>query len=316
MISEGQLLFAPMEGVTNSLYREVVTELYPEWDFFACDFLRIPTTVAFPRKHILKHFGKKHFDSPIKDKTIFQVLTSENGKTKETFKDLKDLGFKWVDLNLGCPSKTVVKNKGGSYLLKAPHILDRILGEIRETYEGFFSVKIRVGFEDDSVFEDNLRLFEKHQVGAITIHGRTREELYKGKANWDYLKRASEMLDIPIIGNGDIWTLNDISSCFSYTKNTSLMIARGALKRPWLASHYYQNIKETDQIRIKEIKRYLYKIHDVYVENNMPNEKILRFLKGLVRYIFDDLPNDEVLKRTCLRSLDLKTFFKTIDSIH
>ncbi len=304
-----------MEGVTNSVYREVVAELYPQWDYFACDFLRIPTTAPYPKKHLIKHFGKVHYDSDLRNKTIYQVLTSENAKTKETIIDLRDLGFKWIDLNLGCPSKTVVKNHGGSYLLKTPEVLNKILGEIREVYDGYFTVKIRVGFEDDSVFERNLKIFEKHGVNAITIHGRTREELYKGKANWDYLKQATEIVNIPIVGNGDIWTLNDVAACFSYTNNTSLMIARGALKRPWLATHYYQGIKENEEIRKEEIKKYLFKIYNVYSKYNYPKEKILRFMKGLIRYLFDDLTKAEVLKRTCLRSEKLENFLRIIETL-
>ncbi len=315
MFQKGQILFAPMEGITNSLYRRVVYDLYPEWDYFACDFLRIPTTSQYPKKHLIKHFGREHLDGPFKDKTMYQVLTSENAKTKETIIDLNQLGFKWIDLNLGCPSKTVVKNHGGSYLLKTPKILDRILGEIRQNHDKFFSVKIRIGFEDDSVFEENIKLFSKHQVDAITIHGRTREELYKGKANWDYFKKAKEFTDIPIIGNGDIWTISDISNCYSYTDCDSLMIARGALKRPWLAKFYYQNIKETEENSKAEIKSYLFKIHEEYLRDEIKEKKILSFLKGLVRYLFDDLTSGEVLKRTCLRSQSLKEFLKIIETL-
>src|SRR5690606_35962472 len=199
----GRVIFAPMEGITCDTYRGVIEDLYPEWDILSSDFLRVPSAGRYPQKHLLKHFGHQTYNSHLKQKTIFQILASPTSYITEITEDLEKLDIPWLDLNLGCPSKTVVKNQGGSFLLSKPKELRKIIRTIRKSFKKTFTVKIRVGFTDDHFFEDNLKLFEEEGVEAITIHGRTREQLYKGKANWGYLKKAVETVSIPIIGNGD-----------------------------------------------------------------------------------------------------------------
>ena len=125
------LMFAPMEGATDEYYRNVIHALYPEWDTYSCDFLRVPSTNPYPLKHIKKHYGESFLNSEkLKSKTIYQILTSPNAYTKETVIGISQLGVDWIDLNLGCPSKTVCKNKGGSYLLDHHQELKIILKEI------------------------------------------------------------------------------------------------------------------------------------------------------------------------------------------
>jgi len=310
---EKKILFAPMEGVTNSLYRGVLAQIYPEWDYYACDFLRIPSRGAYPQKHILKHFGKDLYESNIRDKTIYQVLTSPGAYTKQACQSISSLGFKWLDLNLGCPSKTVVKRQGGSFLLSKPEELKKVISEVRESFPRFFSVKIRVGFEDDSLFESNLRMFEELGVDAITIHGRTRVELYKGRANWDYFKRAKSIVKIPILGNGDIWSTEDIERCYKETGVNSVMIARGALKTPWLAKDYYSEQKPKPDDLKRQIHFYYHSLLTVYQEK-ISQEKTLSFFKSLSRYIFDDLVNGKSLKSQVLRSQSLAQFMRILDT--
>ena len=108
---EHSLFFAPMEGVTDECYRSVINHLFPEWDYISTDFLRIPTVGIYPDKHIIKHYGEMTFNSPEqKNKTLYQILTSESAFTKEHIERIQALGFDWLDINLGCPSKTVCKS--------------------------------------------------------------------------------------------------------------------------------------------------------------------------------------------------------------
>ena len=234
---EKSLFFAPMEGVTDECYRNVITTLYPDWDYVSTDFLRIPTVGTYPKKHLIKHFGQNVYNNKmLKDKTIYQILTSSTAYTEEHISRINALGVNWLDINLGCPSKTVCKNQGGSYLLSDIKEMSRIISIIRSNFKGIFTAKIRVGYRDDKSFETILKTLESLGIDAITIHARTRDELYKGVAKWQYVKHAVKMVNIPIIGNGDIWTVKDIHDYYDYTDCHSIMVARGALKTPWLAS--------------------------------------------------------------------------------
>lgn len=306
-----------MEGVTDSHYRSVITKKYPEWDYVATDFLRIPSTGMYPDKHILKHFGASAYQDPVqREKTIYQILTSDNALTAEHVEKIKQLGFKWLDINLGCPSRTVCKNKGGSFLLSELETLRPIIKTIRNNFPYTFTAKIRVGYRDDHNFENIIKLLEDQGVDAITIHARTRDQLYKGVANWDYVKKAVQISNIPIVGNGDIWSVEDIHRYYDYTDAHSVMIARGALKTPWLATNFYQNIRnETPLQRVYKMQEYYSSYFtELQLQDSEELGKIRR-LKAVSRYIFDDLPNGEEIKKKFLRSKSKEELFMIIDSL-
>lgn len=315
---EKSLFFAPMEGVTDECYRSVISHLYPEWDYISTDFLRIPTVGIYPDKHILKHYGESVYSNQkLKDKTIYQILTSESAYTQEHAERIQALGFDWLDINLGCPSKTVCKNKGGSYLLSDLPALKVIIKTIRENFKGTFTAKIRVGYRDADNFENILKLLEAEGVDAITIHARTRDELYKGVANWDYVKDAVKYVKLPIIGNGDIWTVEDINRYFDYTNAHSVMIARGALKTPWLAREYQNNNREENlELRLFEMKRYYaYFYEQICKMQDLPDLSKNRRLKSVSRYIFDPFQDEGAKKREFLLSKSIEEMFEVIQSI-
>lgn len=317
-IPEKSLFFAPMEGITDPSYRNMIFHNYPEWDFMACDFLRISSVGIYPDKHIIKHFGKEAYsNSAQKEKTIYQILTSENALNEIHIEKIKSLGFEWLDLNLGCPSKTVCKNKGGSFLLSELDTLRKIIKTIRSLFPHRFTAKIRVGYKDDKNFIDILKLLENEGVDAITIHARTRDELYKGVAKWDYVKQAVKAVNVPVVGNGDIWTLEDIERYYDYTDAHSIMMARGALKTPWIAKLYKQGTKEESlELRVAELKKYFNLLYGEIDQVEKLNEigKIRR-LKSVSRNIFDPLPNYELTKKKFLLSKSKNEMFDVINAI-
>ena len=315
---EKSLFFAPMEGVTDDCYRNVITALYPEWDYMSTDFLRIPTVGSYPNKHLLKHFGDEIFkNSSLKNKTIYQILTSSNAFTEDHIQRIDGLGIDWLDINLGCPSKTVCKNQGGSYLLSDLEELERIIKIIRENFKGTFTAKIRVGYRDDKNFERILKGLESWGVDAITIHARTRDELYKGVAKWQYVKQAVKMVNIPIIGNGDIWTVKDIHDYYDYTNCHSVMIARGALKTPWLAREYHSgNLTEDPEMRVLEMVKYYSLFHKQMESLPKLNELAKnRRLKSVSRYIFDPLKNSRESKKAFLLSKTYDQMMEIVENL-
>lgn len=314
---EGSLFFAPMEGITDPEYRINLHNCFPEWDYYATDFLRVPAAGMYPDSHILKHYGKEIYNNDqIKNKTIYQILTSEKAFTKEIVQKVYQLNFSWLDLNLGCPSKTVCKNKGGSFLLSDLKVLRPIIKTIRENFPLTFTAKIRVGYKDDSNFINILKMLEDEGVDAITIHARTRDELYKGVAKWDYVKQAVKAVNIPIVGNGDIWTVKDIHDYFDFTECHSVMIARGAMKTPWLAKNYHQGIiDESAQSRIENIKFYYANYMSILDAGDKEEAVKVKRLKAVSRYLFDDLPNGAKIKRSFLLSKSRQEAFDVLERL-
>ncbi len=311
------LLFAPLEGVTDEPYRKAMLKAFPEWDLFFTDFLRVPSVGKISAKHIIEHYGESILNDPkLREKNSFQILTSPNAQTLEVVKLINDLGFNHLDLNLGCPSNTVNSNFGGAYLLAHPVELEKILKNIRNNFKGTFTVKMRVGYKNDELFLDLLKLIEANGVEAITIHARTKSQLYQGIADWKYIKTAVENCQIPIIGNGDIWNLDDIDNIFNTTNCHSVMFGRSAMKTPWLALLYKEwkkgKIENDETFLLFERKKYL----ELYFEallNEYKNfdwneQRIHKRFKSFSRYIFDDLHNGEIVRGKFLRSECLNEF--------
>ena len=323
-IREKSIILAPMEGITDENYRLAVEKAYPEWSYYNTDFLRIPSQGIYGDEKIIKHFGHKVYkNEKLKNKTGFQVLAASNSLIDEHIEKIKRLGFHHLDLNLGCPSKKVNGHRGGAYLLKDLEALTLIVKKIREVYPYFFSAKIRVGYEDDKNFKDIIKILENEGVDQITIHGRTRLELYEGRANWEYIKWAVKNTSIPITGNGDVWTVEDAINIFHETDCHSIMLGRGAMKTPWLPSWFekYKNkpqqmIEEVMlQERIENLTYFFHLLEKQYRESGIIDQKILKRFKALSRYCFEDFPNFPILKSNFLRSATLKDFNRKLEAL-
>ncbi len=311
-LKPNSLMFAPMEGITDETYRNVVGRLYPEWDTYTCDFLRVPNPNPYPLKHVSKHFGET-ISPALRAKSIYQILTSTGAFTKETTQQIESLNFHWLDLNLGCPSKTVCKHRGGSFLLSQLDELEVIVRTIRENFSGIFTCKIRVGYKDDHNFENIIHLLQDCGADAIIIHARTRDEMYKGVAKWEYIKQAVKIASVPIVGNGDIWTTEDVERYYDFTGCHSIMLARPALKTPWLARLIKEKKEDNLETRITELHRYFEAFYQETQSQNMEEASRIKRLKSVSRFVFDDIPEGDKFKRTFLLS---KTFEQQQEVLH
>lgn len=311
-------MMAPMEGVTDGVYRNSVEKTFGGWDFYFCDFLRIPCEGCYKIPHIKKHMGEEYFIDPkVKRKTGFQILATQKSNIEEHLEKLAELEVDWLDLNLGCPSKKVNGHKGGAYLLDDLPALIELVSKIRKNWNELFTCKIRLGYKDTKNFENIILTLQDLGVEAITIHGRTKEQLYKGVADWTYIKKAVEILDIPVIGNGDIWTISDIKRIQQETNCHGVMVARGAMKTPWLASLYKSYKSSLEEInndedfllnlRERNLKKYFTNLNSDY--SSLSESYRLKRFKGLSRYAFDDF--NENYKSNFLRTQTLDGFMNS-----
>lgn len=311
------LLFAPMEGITDEPYRIAMLKSFPEWDQFFTDFLRVPTVGKVTEKMILEHYGERIYKSPEwRKKNSFQILTTPRAQTELVVDILESLKIDHLDLNLGCPSKKVNSHYGGAYLLSNHDALKKILDDIRSRFSGHFTVKMRIGYRDDKNFTESLKLIEDAGVEAITLHARTRDQLYKGVADWKYIKEAVETINIPLIGNGDIWIAEDIENIFNETKCHSVMLGRSALKTPWLAKIYKEYLFDGGYIdetyllyeRKKHLEVYFESLLAEYKEVEWHDNLILKRFKSFSRNLFDDYEDFESIRGLFLRSESLGEF--------
>ncbi|HAZ13759.1 MAG: hypothetical protein A2X86_10210 [Bdellovibrionales bacterium GWA2_49_15] len=305
------LLFAPLEGITDALYRTVIMKLYPEWARFSTDFLRVPTSGKYPRSKFIEHLGYDIYQNPdLFRKTAFQIITTEKAQTHPVLDALTELGVTHLDLNLGCPSRTVINHGGGSYLLTDLRALKNILITIRAHWSGPFTVKMRIGMSDDSLFDETLSLIEGEGVDAITLHARTRNQLYAGRADWNFIKRAVQQVKIPVIGNGDIWTSDDVTACLNETGCHSVMIGRGALKTPWMPR--LMGPQGELEVRRTQLPIYYETLATHFQKAGNADLVVLKRLKSLSRYTLEDFPDGNLWKTKLLRSQSLAEFFEVL----
>lgn len=318
------LLFAPMEGITDEPYRIAMLKTFPEWDQFFTDFLRVPTVGKINEKMIMEHYGPRiHANSSWRKKNSFQILTTPRAQTQLVTEILESMKMHHLDLNLGCPSKKVNSHLGGAYLLSDHKALRTVLQTIRKNFTGRFTVKMRIGYRDDIHFLDTLKLIEDEGVEAITLHARTRDQLYKGVADWNYISKAVSEVKIPLIGNGDIWVVEDIEKIFQETKCHSVMFGRSALKTPWLAKIYKEYLDEDGHIDetflLFERKKYLDQYFDAllleYREVGWADNLILKRFKSFSRNLFDDYENFETIRGNFLRSESLAEFLNRLAAL-
>jgi tRNA-dihydrouridine synthase C len=181
----------------------------------------------------LKHGAKTPSGVPVR----VQLLGQHPQWLAENAQLAVELGSPGIDLNFGCPAKTVNKSKGGAVLLQTPEVLYDIVKEVRSAVPESLPVtaKIRLGFNDTSLAFENAHALEDAGASEIVIHARTKTDGYKPPAYWDWIAKIKRRIDTPIIANGEIWNAEDAKRCQAMSNCEDIMLGRGALVMPNLA---------------------------------------------------------------------------------
>ncbi len=306
ILKNRSLIFAPMDGITDPLYRAVINTVCPEWDFQFTDFLRLPSVSTLKQKNVIDFVGVD-FDAK---KNPLQILTNKLAAKPDSFKAIDDTEVLWLDLNFGCPANKVCSHHGGASLLDRQDDLRLIVQIAKKNFSKFLSAKIRLGVNDDKNFLENLKILEGEGVDAITIHPRTRAQMYGGRSSWEHIALAVSRLKIPVIGNGDVVTVADYERMLSETGCHSVMIGRGALANPWLADEIkHKHIGQ--EFLVKQKKERILKLLFEIEKREVNKQKILIRLKQLTRYLYQNIESETFIVEL-LRSSACDEYMKNI----
>lgn len=222
------VFLAPMAGVTDSAFRTVVRELAGESLMFS--EMVSANGIHYRNEKTLAMLETTAAERPI----AIQIFGSSPTVCAEAARFVEGSGAAAVDFNMGCPAPKIVKNGDGSALMKNPVLAGEILSAIRGAVKIPFSVKIRLGFDDNINAAEIARVAEDSGVDFIAVHGRTRPQFYSGAADWNEIAKVKAAVKIPVIANGDVRDFDSMDKIFAVTGADGVMIGRAAQGNPWI----------------------------------------------------------------------------------
>lgn len=308
-----RIVFAPMAGVSNISYRQIIKEMGA-----GLIYSEMISTLG------IKYNGKKTIDLINFEESERPISIQIFGSDVNSFKEAavyieKNFHPDIIDINMGCPvPKVAIKSQAGSALLKDPNKIYEIVKAVTSSVKTPVTIKIRSGWDEKNINAVEVaKKAEEAGASAIAVHARTRSQGYSGNANWNIIKQVKEAVNIPVIGNGDIKTVEDAKRMLEETGCDAVMIGRATLGNPWFIKEcieYVENDKRInkptniERINMIETHYNLLKKHT--------NEKIaLLEIRTHALWYLKSIPNTKEIKNELVKTKSEKEFLEILNKI-
>ena len=307
---ENSLALGPMAGVTDLPFRLLCKEqgcgiLYSE--------MVSAKAILYKNKNtdVLLNIDEREHPVGI------QLFGSDPDIMSEIGSRVAEGNCDFIDINMGCPVPKIVNNHEGSYLLTQPKLVEEILTKMVKAINKPVTVKTRKGFKDgESQAVEIAKIAESCGVAAVAVHGRTREQYYGGKADWDIIKAVKEAVKIPVIGNGDIFSPQDAKAMKEYTGCDGLMVGRAARGNPWIFKEINEYLKTgivPEKPSAEEVKNMILKHASMLIEYKGEYTAVREMRKHIAWYT-QGLPHSAELRRRCNEIVSWESLKEVIES--
>jgi tRNA-dihydrouridine synthase B len=301
-------ILAPMAGITDTVFRRFIKRLG------GCGLImtEFVSSEGLLRQNLKsqRYLYYTEEERPISA----QIFGADAAHLADAARQIQDLGFDLIDLNLGCPAKKVVKC-GGSGLLRELPLLGEILRQIRAAVTIPFTIKIRIGWGDNEIVAVPVaKMAEDTGVEAIAVHGRTRLQGFSGRARWDVIREVKQSVRIPVIGNGDVLRPEDARALAEETGCDAVMIGRAAPTNPWIFRQMSEYFRTGAYLAPAESDHYQL-IRDYYamlVEEEMPGA--IGKMKQFASWFTHGVRNGAELRRSVQSSTDARQVLERVDA--
>jgi|UniRef100_UPI004049BFDE tRNA-dihydrouridine synthase B len=272
---------APMQDVTDLPFMNVIAH-YGAPDFFFTEFFRVHATSRL-EKHILRSIDENATGRPV----FAQLIGEDIEQLTRTVQELSKHPVAGIDLNLGCPAPKVYKKNVGGGLLRDPRRIDDILAALRECCTGLFTVKMRLGFEDTRHFETVLESINRHNIDLLSVHGRTVKEMYRSEVHYDFIARAVNAANCPVLANGNITSASKASSTLRNTGSAGVMIGRHAIRNPWIFRQCREAFsgKPVSRVTLGDVREYIERLFRATNSPEIPERAHVNKMKKYLNFV-------------------------------
>ncbi len=279
-------VLAPLDGVTDVVFRQVITELGKP-DVLFTEFTPVNGLISNGRERVISNFLLTPEQKPV----VAQIWGTKPEQFYTVAKELRDMGFAGIDINMGCPERVITKTGACSALIKTPELAVEI---IKATQEGAgslpVSVKTRIGFGSE-IIDEWLGLLLKQNLAALTVHLRTAAEMSKVSAHWELMPRVKALRDTLspetiLIGNGDIVSLEEITEKYKQYGCDGFMVGRGIFANPWM---FHPEVNMQDKTIEERVALYLHHI-ELFEKQWKGQKKNFALLKKFCKTYISNFP--------------------------
>ena len=300
----GDVILAPMDGYTDHPFRLICRK----WGA-ACIYSEFINGLDLEGKHP-PHLAERMYFHETERPFGYQILDDSPDRILNTARYLRNRNPDFFDVNMGCCSRTVCSRGAGASLLQEPEKVSLIISRLVAEMDIPVTAKIRLGWDDKSRnYLDIARRIEDAGASALAVHGRTKIQMYKGSADWDAIAEVKQAIKIPVIGNGDVKTADQIDPFLRHTNCDAVMIGRGAVGNPWI----FARKKRSDCTR-QEVFDTLRDHLNASMQYFGEHHGLIVFRKQAINYIQDDWPSPDI-RREALTTTDWQRFIRIIEQI-